>query len=60
MTGKPIDCPTIFDEAQISIFNLMDTDSFPRYKASEIYREYVNSVKQQQHKNSVLREMDII
>ena len=25
-------CPTVFDAAQANIFNLMNTDSFPRYR----------------------------
>jgi len=60
LTGKPIDFPTIFDEAQLSIFNLMDSDSFQRYKSSKVYGNYVEEIKIQLHKNSVLREMDII
>jgi hypothetical protein len=59
-TGKPIDHPTIFDEAQRSIYNLMDSDSFPRYKASETYREFVKTISGKKHKNTVLKEMNII
>jgi len=52
--------PTIFDEAQGCIYKLMETDSFQRYKTSQLYSEYVKNVHQQLHKTSVLKSMEII
>jgi len=60
VSGRLIENPTVFDEAQRSIYNLMDSDSFPRYKSSAMYMRFVEMIKQQRHKNTVLKEMDII
>jgi len=58
--GKRIDHPTVFDEGERSIYLLMETDSFPRFKTSEYYRQYVNFAQEVKHKKSVLKEMNII
>jgi hypothetical protein len=46
--------PTIFDEAQKSIFKLMESDSFPRYKSSDQYRDFVNQVSTKQKEKAIL------
>jgi hypothetical protein len=48
--------PTIFDEAQKSIFKLMESDSFPRYKSSDQYRDFVNQVSLKQKEKAILKE----
>jgi len=56
----PNEFPTIFDDAQKSIFNLMDADSFQRYKSSDLYREFVRTMRDKSHKRNVLQEMNIV
>jgi len=48
--------PTIFDEAQKSIFKLMESDSFPRYKSSDQYRDFVNTISAKQKEKAILKE----
>jgi len=47
--------PTIFDDAQRNIFKLMQTDSFPRYIRSDLYKKLVEEQNEKQHKAQVLR-----
>jgi len=58
--APPNEFPTIFDEAQKSIFNLMDADSFQRYKSSDLYRDFVRTMRDKSHKRNVLQEMNIV
>jgi len=58
--NAPNEFPTIFDEAQKSIFNLMDADSFQRYKSSDLYRDFVRTMRDKSHKKNVLQEMNIV
>ena len=47
----------LFDEAQKEIFDLMSTDSFPRYQASQFYRALLEDVNQQ---NREMRAIGLI
>jgi hypothetical protein len=52
--------PTLFDAAQKNIFNLMFTDSLPRFFRSDLYKLMVEDVSAKRKKKDVLVEMNII
>jgi len=52
--------PTLFDAAQKNIFNLMSTDSLPRYFRSDLYKSLVEDISAKRKKKDVLEEMNII
>jgi len=52
--------PTLFDAAQKNIFNLMSTDSLPRYFRSDLYKFMVDDMSAKRKKKDVLEEMNII
>jgi len=52
--------PTLFDAAQKNIFNLMSTDSLPRYFRSDLYKSLVDEIATKKKKKDVLEEMKII
>jgi len=52
--------PTLFDAAQKNIFQLMSTDSLPRYFRSDLYKFMVEDMSAKRKKKDVLEEMNII
>lgn len=44
MSPGAAETPTVFDEAQANIFKLMKSDSFPRFKTSEIYTTFAQKM----------------
>lgn len=50
----------LYDDACRNIYNLMDVDSFPRYKNSPMYTSLVTEWNQEKRKKEVLKEMEII
>jgi len=52
--------PTLFDAAQKNIFQLMSTDSLPRYFRSDLYKAMVEDVSAKRKKKDVLEEMGVI
>jgi hypothetical protein len=60
MAKEQAECPTIFDAAQTNIFNLMNTDSFPRYSRTEEYKQFVKELSAKSKTKEALKEMGII
>jgi hypothetical protein len=60
MMKEQAECPTIFDAAQTNIFNLMNTDSFPRYSRTEEYKLFVKELNAKSKTKEALKEMNII
>jgi len=52
--------PTLFDAAQKNIFNLMVTDSLPRYFRSDQYKSLADQTESMRKKKVVLEEMKIM
>jgi hypothetical protein len=59
-TASQVFVPTVFDLAQHSVFGLMESDSFARYKASDIYREFVHQVELKERKTSLLQAGSLV
>ena len=51
---------TVFDDAQKNIFNLMETDSYQRYLASDIWKSLSKDYEDLKARKVVLEELDII
>jgi len=60
MQEEQLACPTIFDAAQTNIFNLMNTDSFPRYARTEEYKAFVKDINQKSKTKDILKEQGIL
>jgi len=52
--------PTVFDLAQRSVFGLMESDSFSRYKSSDIYRDFVHQVELKERQATALQQGSLV
>lgn len=50
---------TIYKEAKAEIFKLMNKDSYPRYRRSEVYKEFIAEIDKKKHEQEVLSELNI-
>ena len=60
MVKEQAETPTIFDAAQTNIFNLMNTDSFPRYTRTEEYKALVKDSGLKADKRAALAAAGVV
>ena len=51
--------PTLFDDAQRTIYVLMEKDSMLRFVRSDLYKKWFDTLQANEHKKKVLREMNL-
>lgn len=52
--------PTLFDDAQRTIYILMEKDSMLRFVRSDLFKTWIETKRQEEHKKKVLAEMNLV